>query len=142
MPSKHKHQCVGCGKKYVSKPMKGCGQCGGGIFSSIGNFFKKTIPNAARTVYNHGIKPAANAVYKHAILPANQYLKDNKVVSNFIGSKIPVVGGLVSKAINDKTGYGKKRRSAPRKQAGGGHGGAKASVSKTGIMPASSAYVA
>ena len=74
---------------------------GDGFFQDVGRFFTRTIPNAAKTVYNKALKPAG------------RWIKDNKVISRglkAVGSLDP--SGRVSAAGNlaDTVGLGKRRK--------------------------------
>jgi hypothetical protein len=85
---------------------------GGNFFNDVGNFFTKTIPGAAKTVYNKALKP----VYNKALKPAGNWIKDQKVISkvgNALGSVLPGPAGTAAKAVGGvagAVGLGKRRR--------------------------------
>jgi hypothetical protein len=74
------------------------------------DFFTKTIPGAAKTVYNKAIKPAAN------------FVKKNHIISSVTGL-IPSPAGKVAAIGLRAVGLGRKRRvrkaTVPRATVGG-----------------------
>lgn len=79
----------------------------GGDFLGIGNFFKHTIPSAAKTVYNKALKPTAN------------WIRDNKVLSTAAGYIPHPAGTAVSTGLK-LVGLGRRRRvGRPRKRGRG-----------------------
>ena len=86
---------------------------GGNIFRSIGNFFTKTIPRAATTVYEKALKPAG------------QFIKDKKLISRGL-SLIPDARAKAAAMAADAVGLGRKRaiggrrRRRVRRRRGGG----------------------
>ena len=78
-------------KRKVRRRMRG------GDFLGIGNFFRKTIPNAAKTVYNKAIRPAHDFIKKH------------KLVSRGL-ALIPHAGAKAGAAAAGALGYGRRRR--------------------------------
>ncbi|MCX7159278.1 MAG: hypothetical protein NT176_09065, partial [Proteobacteria bacterium] len=110
--------CAACGKRH-SMSTKKC-QCGGGIFSSIGDWFKgaaNTVKNgvvdAANATYNKVLKPT----YDKVLVPTHDFIKKHKVISKVL-SALPMneakAGGLAANLL----GYGKKRKSS-KKMSGG-----------------------
>jgi hypothetical protein len=82
----------------------------GGDFLGIGNFFRKTLPRAAETVYHKALKPAFN------------FAKDQKLISKGL-SLIPHPAGKAASVVTGALGLGRRRRvGRPRKH----HGGASA----------------
>jgi len=70
---------------------------GGSFWSSIGNFFTKTIPRAATTVYNKALRPAG------------QFIKDKKLISKGL-SLIPDARAKAASMAADAIGLGRRRR--------------------------------
>jgi hypothetical protein len=81
--------------------------------SKFTDFFTKSIPNAAKKVYEVGKK-----VYNVA-LPIHDFIKSNKIVSRGLN----LVGRKEAAAAVAQAGYGRRkrvtRRKAPQKGGGG-----------------------
>jgi hypothetical protein len=73
--------------------------------SRFTDFFTKTIPNAAKTVYNKALKPAGN------------FIKNNHLLST-VAALIPHPAGKVGAAGLRAVGLGRRRR-VRRKAVGG-----------------------
>ena len=73
----------GAKKKYIHHP-----QLGYGFFDSVGNFFKKTLPAAARA--------------------AGKYIKDKKLLSTITGL-IPHPAAAVANGVFKQVGLGRRR---------------------------------
>lgn len=78
----------------------------GGDFLGIGNFFRNTVPAAARSVYNN------------AIVPAHDWIKKNKIVSRGL-SLIPHPVGKAASIAASIGGYGRRRRRVVRRRGRG-----------------------
>ena len=86
--------------------MRRGGMKGENIFSDIGNFFTRTIPSAATTVYNKALKPAAN------------WVKDQKIISkglSAVSALDPTGRVAVAGKLADAAGLGRKRRRGGKK---------------------------
>ena len=77
------------------------GMKGKNIFSDIGNFFTRTIPSAATTVYEKALKPAAN------------WVKDKKIISkglSAVSALDPTGRVAVAGKLADAAGLGRRRK--------------------------------
>lgn len=76
--------------------------------SKLTDFFTKTIPRAAKTVYNKAIKPTG------------KFLKDSKILSTLSGF-IPHPAGKIASAGLNAVGLGRRRKrvGGRRKRVGG-----------------------
>ena len=94
MPKKTGKRKMKGGMRYMSQMQ---GMNGANAFT---DFFTKTIPNAAKTVYNKALKPVGN------------FIKDKKIIST-VGNALGAVGvpyaGTVGR-VAGAVGLGKKRR--------------------------------
>jgi hypothetical protein len=73
--------------------------------SAFTDFFTKTIPGAAKTVYNKAIKPA----YTKVIRPAGKWIKDKHLISSVAGL-VPGIGGKIASPVLRAVGLGRRRR--------------------------------